>query len=83
MDNFHEDLPGGYARQHLFTQGFFLNLLKKIFGDLVVHICFEERYAHLTQRITDVLFSELSVALDFLEYDVESFLELLKHNLIK
>ena len=77
-DDLDDLLSRGQAVEHLGADGALGHSLDKVLDDLVAHVCFEERQAHLTHCELDVLFAQAALAAQVFECGVELFAQSFK-----
>ena len=74
-----DDLLGrGQTVKHLGADGALGDSLDKVLDDLVAHVCFEKRKAHLPHGELDVLLAQAALAAQMLECGVELFAQSFK-----
>ena len=60
VDDFHDLLAWLHAGQHLFTEGFLLHAGQKLLGHLEIDICFQQRHAHFTEGLGNIVLRDLA-----------------------
>ncbi|CAE6947305.1 conserved protein of unknown function [Ectopseudomonas oleovorans] len=63
-DDLHEGLARGQALGHLGADGAFLDLADELLDHRQSHVGLEQRHAHFTQGVLDVVFGQLGLARD-------------------
>ena len=73
VHNLHHHLVGFDGQQHVLPEGFGFYVVGKRFGDFVVDVGIEQRFAHIFERFGNVYFGYPTLSFQYFERPFEAF----------
>ena len=80
MHDFHHELAGLHACEHVLAQGLLLDGVGELLGYFIVDVGVEQGAAHVFEGFGHVDFGDAAFTFQYFERPFESFAQVFKHN---